>query len=390
MVNEQKAKAYDEALERARKQRDDYQKELDKTDKNSQLAAILRAGISAIELAFPELTESEDEKIRKSLIEFLTDIKEISESGRSVWAVRKEDAEMCKSSIAYLEKQKEQKSVSAEELLVKAGLKHYKDGNMWCIFVGDNIQEGICGFGNTIDEALYQFLIEVLEIQKKPKVDIDKLRRDLYQSGYNDGYQHGKEDVQKKQNSIGTDFHTAVKNLMNLHKIKNEFTEEDYDFYTKELLELVEQKPDWSEDDEKMIKTIIDVLERSSQVTTYEQRGGSMSASVGCSNKYEKEIGWLKDISLNHKKFIEAVDKLWSNEWSDEDENIIKNLIELVEAQPAKDFHESSKDTILKRLKSLRPSWKPSEEQMKALQNAVALTACDKELVRLYNQLKKL
>ena len=36
------------------------------------------------------------------------------------------------------------------------------------------------------------------------------------------------------------------------------------------------------------------------------------------------------------------------------------------------------------------PSWKPSEEQMKALQNAVALTACDKELARLYNQLKKL
>ena len=107
MVNEQKAKAYDEALERARKQRDDYQKELDKTDKNSQLAAILRGGISAIELAFPELTESEDEKIRKSLIDFLTDIKEISENGRTVWAVRKEDAEMCESSIAYLEKQKE-------------------------------------------------------------------------------------------------------------------------------------------------------------------------------------------------------------------------------------------------------------------------------------------
>ena len=35
-------------------------------------------------------------------------------------------------------------------------------------------------------------------------------------------------------------------------------------------------------------------------------------------------------------------------------------------------------------------TWKPSEEQMKALQNAVALTACDKELARLYNQLKKL
>ncbi len=38
----------------------------------------------------------------------------------------------------------------------------------------------------------------------------------------------------------------------------------------------------------------------------------------------------------------------------------------------------------------MKPRWKPSEEQMKALQKAVALTACDKELARLYNQLKKL
>lgn len=53
-------------------------------------------------------------------------------------------------------------SMSAEEVLIRAGLKPYKDGNQWCILAGDNIQEGICGFGDTIDEALYQFLMEVL------------------------------------------------------------------------------------------------------------------------------------------------------------------------------------------------------------------------------------
>lgn len=52
---------------------------------------------------------NDDERVKKSLIKFLTDIKEISESGRTTWAVRKEDAEMCKSFIAWLEKQKEQK-----------------------------------------------------------------------------------------------------------------------------------------------------------------------------------------------------------------------------------------------------------------------------------------
>lgn len=98
-----------------------------------------------------------------------------------------------------------------------------------------------------------------------------------------------------------------------------------------------EQKPDWSEEDEKMIKTIISVLERSSQVVTYEQRGGSVSASVGCSDKYKEEIAWLK---------------------------------------------------------SLRPSWKPSEEQMEALKRASTneyLPAKQFDiLVSLYEQLKKL
>jgi hypothetical protein len=69
MTQEEKARSYDEALERARKQRDEYQEEFDKTDKNSKLASILRSAISAVELAFPELVESEDERIRKALIE---------------------------------------------------------------------------------------------------------------------------------------------------------------------------------------------------------------------------------------------------------------------------------------------------------------------------------
>ena len=71
-------------------------------------------------------------------------------------------------------------------------------------------------------------------------------------------------------------------------------------------------------------------------------------------------------------------------EWSEEDENNLHRVIRVLEDNDS-DWKELSDW-----LKSLRPSWKPSEEQMKALQNAVALTACDKELARLYNQLMKL
>ena len=35
--------------------------------------------------------------------------------------------------------------------------KVYPDGNMWCVLYGENIQEGIAGFGNTIYEAIMDF-----------------------------------------------------------------------------------------------------------------------------------------------------------------------------------------------------------------------------------------
>lgn len=37
------------------------------------------------------------------------------------------------------------------------GIKPFKDGNQWSFLYGDNIQEGVCGFGSTIDEAAWDF-----------------------------------------------------------------------------------------------------------------------------------------------------------------------------------------------------------------------------------------
>ena len=33
----------------------------------------------------------------------------------------------------------------------------FRDGNMWCALYGENIMEGIVGFGKTPDEAIYSF-----------------------------------------------------------------------------------------------------------------------------------------------------------------------------------------------------------------------------------------
>ena len=33
----------------------------------------------------------------------------------------------------------------------------FKDGNQWCVLYGENIQDGICGFGDTPRLAVYDF-----------------------------------------------------------------------------------------------------------------------------------------------------------------------------------------------------------------------------------------
>ena len=110
MTIEEKAKVYDEAVRRAKAAIDVA------ADKD-----LVRGVIRTI---LPELRESEyeseDEKTRKQLIDFISDIKRISESGWSSWAVRKDDAEMCNAFLTYLEKQKDaSKAIEAVEKIDK-------------------------------------------------------------------------------------------------------------------------------------------------------------------------------------------------------------------------------------------------------------------------------
>lgn len=40
-------------------------------------------------------------------------------------------------------------------------IKPYKDGNQWCFLYGENIQDGICGFGKTIRDAALDFYCNI-------------------------------------------------------------------------------------------------------------------------------------------------------------------------------------------------------------------------------------
>lgn len=47
------------------------------------------------------------------------------------------------------------------QCITSLGIKPYKDGNMWCYLYGNNIQDGVCGFGKTILEAAIDFYNEI-------------------------------------------------------------------------------------------------------------------------------------------------------------------------------------------------------------------------------------
>ena len=170
----------------------------------------------ALSVLVPELHDSEDERVRKSLIEHLKACRNqtnceviIHEYAKWIaWLEKQKEQEPKKFPFllgdavpydegyneGYEDAMKEQKPTkhlavrddfdldgnlkqksiklsdkkeqvhSIESVLVRAGIKPYKDGNQWCILMGYNIQEGICGFGDTIDEAFYEFLMEIQRI----------------------------------------------------------------------------------------------------------------------------------------------------------------------------------------------------------------------------------
>ena len=47
------------------------------------------------------------------------------------------------------------------ECISALGIKPFKDGNQWCFLYGNNIQDGICGFGETIFKAAWDFYTNI-------------------------------------------------------------------------------------------------------------------------------------------------------------------------------------------------------------------------------------
>ena len=269
----------------------------------------------ALEAIFPELRKSEDERIRKDLIGFIEDI--INHGIKE--AVAKHNYGDGKQWIAYLEKQKE--PCCTEEVQ-----KWKKELNSLC-------KEHYGQKSSVWDSPIMtnEMLMEKQKEQKPAEPSIDELQR------YEEEFYNFKVFAAKQAKEHHISFVHDFEWNNFCAELLSYFNEKQKPVDTTEIAHCINcpvyEKAEWSEEDEKMLVSIIN------DIKGYDAYVGTIATNF---EAHKKRIAWLND-----------------------------------------------------RLKSLRPQphWKPSDEQMMALNLASAYAFTERDIIvleSLYNDLKKL
>jgi hypothetical protein len=301
---EQKAKAYDETIEKLRNFYRDY-------DTISRLINVKEELANLI----PELKESEDEGIRKALVELVHDT-----TGDSLWVdynVHKEDA------LAWLEKQGEHAK--------------FRDSIQVCDKVTRN-EDGVLVNLSQLDR--------VAKKQDEKKLYVNDNAKEMFIKAL---------ERVEEQNNKGYKLTDCDKNSW----------WEDFKTYTSCI---IEQKPSWSEEDTEHLNSICATLKEKANERPFDMP-----------SYWDKQIDWLKSL----KDRVQP-----KQEWSEEDKNMLQSILDEYKSMP------TEKRNWLKSLKE-RYTWKPSEEQMDAIKDAIDYLGENTKIVRkhlilLYGQLKKL
>lgn len=69
------------------------------------------------------------------------------------------------------------------QCIAALGIKPFKDGNQWCFLYGNNIQEGISGFGETIFKAAWDFYTNIKTEEARKEEQNMKVYRSAYHKG---------------------------------------------------------------------------------------------------------------------------------------------------------------------------------------------------------------
>ena len=293
-----------------------------------------------LECVFPELRESEDERIRKELIEFIQ------------WSVdrhfMREDFHQAKRPsewIAYLEKQKDSNDMAFHEgytLGFDDGVKsveqkepRYTKRNALFDKCVENCDPKVMKeVSDKVDEMLGKEQKPADE-QFPPLEGLDKIKAKYYDDGFKNGFDAGVASVkpaewsEKRKKELG-DYLLNMMKLVNTGAEKLRYTNDELEKYV-----------------EKCVQDIIDLC------PIYQQP---------------------------------------KQEWSEEDDKMLRQVLRCLDPT----LLRAKREEIELWLKSLRPSWKPSEGQMSMLlavinePNNAGSESCHLALTSLYNHLKKL
>lgn len=351
---------------------------------------------------FPELKESEDDKIRKAILELVKQSSHIlnpmNQKSMISWLEKQdlkkheeelENAYKCADEVQYrrgyedakreFKKQSEQKSTDKIEPKFKNGQwivwqdKYYKVYDNGCGYelVDQNGLSKSLGYENINKNT------HLWNIAKDAK-DGDVL---LFEGNYNSivlfqgiGI-NGKErinyhckcdlgnysfGIQGDVACLGTvdkdaeHYHPATKEQCDI--LFQKMKEAGYEWNAeKKELKKIEQKSAWSEEDEDALDIAIRII----------QNGGDDCAGILDSNKV---LDWLKSLK-------ERVQPQPKKEWSEEDETKIVKLKSFI-AQ-CNGFNKENRNKVFDLIDSIKSgcTWKPSDEQMRALNYVVNLMA---------------
>lgn len=378
---------YNQALERAR---------IEYKNEQSKGNIWVCENLSTI---FPELRESEDERIRKEIVQFLQlpHPQFVGKRNYEEW-------------IAWLEKQSEQKPVDKIEPKFKIDDWITNGKYTWKVIdikpldyilrsqSGDVVDDTI----SYVDEEFHLWTIQDAK-------DGDVL---LFEGNYNSivlfqgigingegrinyhckcdlgNYSFG---IQGNVACLGiidknaNDFHPATKEQRDLLFQKMKEAGYKWDAEKKELRK-IEQNHSWSDEDERILNKIQDNLRE----FYVDKKGYPYVAEPDSPEMMENN--WLMCI----KNRVQPQPK---QKWSEEDEKMFDKLYEILyiygySSHPEIDLSSNESINLIYWLKSIKPfHWKPSEEQLRVLQIAIrdyGICAEKNVLESLYDELKKL
>ena len=372
---EEKAKAYDEAIKKAKS-----------VIEQNPLMEYLKKGIEYI---FPELKESEDERIIRDMIETIK--KESKDFPSSVIA------EKSHTWLAWLEKQGE-KIIPLEEIILNV----WELGNYW-----KELTKGVCNteYGRQLDYIVKHWkegehYIKHFEKQCEQKSD-DNVEPKFHEGDWvvvDDGRIGRIIECTKDFADVDLEYSrlsTRVNNIRSwtIQDAKDGDVLSYNDGHGNNCIELIKSITDkkiefWFCLSNGNYYEVFDGLIPYTNLVSREDATPATKEQRVLLFQKMKEEGYEWDAEKKELKKVEQ-----KPAWSEEDENRINRLIAYFEDKES--FTAEDDIVYANWLKSLRPQkqWKPSEEQMATLEyymHTLLATEHKEVLFGLYNDLKQL